>query len=737
MKISLKLTAFMVLLSLFSAGTVGVTLLIRARSSISSLAHDKAVTTTHDYAGEIRNFFSSYWFTAETLASIMESYENISEYNRRPFINAIVKAEVEKHKDIVGIWVIWEPDVLEGNDLLFIDAPGTTEEGRFSPYWYRDGNRIQMYALPEDEFNDPEAGDYYHIPRAAGRTMILDPYQDDVGGKTLLNTTIASPIISRDGKNTVLGVIGIDINVDTIQELSEEHMPFGSGLTAVYSGDGTIVAHFDSSRIGEPMESTEEDIAGSYLHDLIDSVTNAEMFSFNNYITSEKARFTVYIAPIEIGQYGDAWSYLIAVPVKTVMAAVNEMLFIVIVITIITLALVVFTAMMLSRSLSMPIIRVTETLKDISEGEGDLTRNIDIHSKDEIGSLAHFFNLTIDKIKNLVINIKNESAVLTGISGDLTKNMNETAAAMNQITDNIQSIRERILYQSSSVTETHATMDQVTVNINKLNSHVEDQSSNISIASAAIEEMVANIQSVAKTLVNNAANVHNLKNASDAGRSGLENVSTDIKEISQESEGLMEINSVMQNIASQTNLLSMNAAIEAAHAGEAGRGFAVVADEIRKLAESSSIQSKTISTVLKKIKESIDKITLSTENVLTKFQAIDSSVNIVAEQEDLIRNAMEEQGEGSKQLLIGISRVNELTQKVKDDSGKMLEGAKEVISESANLEKTTQEITLGVNDMASGANHVNSAVNQVNEISGKNREGIDMLIKEISRFKVA
>jgi methyl-accepting chemotaxis protein len=248
--------------------------------------------------------------------------------------------------------------------------------------------------------------------------------------------------------------------------------------------------------------------------------------------------------------------------------------------------------------------------------------------------------------------------------------------------------------------------------------------------------MVANIASVTDTLVKNGANVKTLQDASEVGRSGLQDVATDIQEISRESEGLLEINAVMENIASQTNLLSMNAAIEAAHAGEAGKGFAVVADEIRKLAESSSEQSKTISTVLKKIKESIDKITKSTDNVLARFEAIDSSVKTVADQEGIIRNAMEEQGEGSKQVLSGIEQVTEITRNVKSGSEEMLEGAQQVIAESQNLEKVTQEITSGMNEMAGGAEEINTAVHQVNEISSKNREGIDALMKEVSKFKV-
>jgi len=405
-----------------------------------------------------------------------------------------------------------------------------------------------------------------------------------------------------------------------------------------------------------------------------------------------------------------------------------------IILTVIGVILGLIIAFVISQTVTKPVKLLTEALNSVAHG--NLTDRLPEQGRDEIGQASRSYNKSMGEFSKMISSIKSKTQELSDIGNNLASNMTQTASAMNQITANIQSVKSRVLNQSASVTETNATMEQVTNNINKLSGQVDRQTNAVSLSSTAVEEMIANIQSVNTTLARNAANVKELQESSETGRSSLEEVAADIQGIARESEGLMEINSVMQNIASQTNLLSMNAAIEAAHAGESGRGFAVVADEIRKLAESSSEQSKTIGTVLKKIKESIDKITRSTDMVLNRFETIDQSVRTVSDQEEVIRNAMEEQSQGSKQVLQAAGQVSEITSQVKGGSQEMLEGSKEVIQESKNLERVTQEITNGINEMAAGAEQVNKAVNAVNDLTGRTKDNIASLALAVSGFKV-
>lgn len=400
------------------------------------------------------------------------------------------------------------------------------------------------------------------------------------------------------------------------------------------------------------------------------------------------------------------------------------------------LIIVAFSYLLIKKTILHPITNTVSLLKNISEGDGDLSQRIEIQSKDEIGDLAKYFNLTVEKIGQTILLVKNQTTQLK-LSGELlATNTNQTATAINQITANISSIQNQTVNQSASVTETSATIEQVSKGIERLNELITDQSANITQSSSAIEEMMANIHSVTMSLVKNEANISRLTESSQSGKTQVEKIANAITDVAKDSQSLLEVSSLIQGIASQTNLLAMNAAIEAAHAGEFGKGFAVVADEVRKLAETSSTQTKTITAMLKKITASIQEITAYSDNVVSTFMLMEDEVETVGTHEATILNAMKEQNEGGRQILEAISSLNTITQNVHQNSEEMLTGSLQVLEETKNMNHITQEITDGMNEMASGSKEISVAVEQVNQLSVENTLSIENLAKEVQKFKV-
>jgi methyl-accepting chemotaxis protein len=719
MKLRLRLTLTIALMTAAIIAVISIILLREARKLQIEAALESTSNLTYAESVEMVRELEIYMDAIDTIAKIYSGFGSMEMSSRRTNFDDILKSTVESNPSFVGIYSVWKLGIVD-------DGPPIYSTLYTREHSTREQEIITRYDF--SEWNKPEY-DRCQLSITANEAwhwMLPFPIPFVNRGRDVNVIFMTAPIINFNTKE-LYGFVGVGVDISSMQEYVHNVKINNDGSVRWISENGTIVACHDRSLIGMNYREAGADFAQTESVNLIENTLKAGEAGQKRYHGNIMTSY-----PIQVRGTRTNMAFSMEVP----FAEERHLQIFTVIFALIMVLITSIIVYVIINSALMPLVKVSLVLKGISQGEGDLTKTIPEKGNDVIADIARHFNQTLVKIKNMVISIKSEALMLSEIIADLASNMNESASTINEMTANIQSIKGRVINQSASVTETNATMEQLVTHIKKLDNHVENQGAYVSRASSAIEEMVANIHSVTDTLVKNGKNVAMLRDSSEVGRSGLQDVATDIQEIARDSEGLMEINSVMESIASQTNLLSMNAAIEAAHAGESGKGFAVVAAEIRKLAENSTIQSKTIGNVLKKIKNSIDKITKSTGNVLTQFEAIESSVQTVAEQEEIIRNAMEAQGAGSKQILEGMSKVNEITRQVTSSSHEMRDGAREVIQESQNLEKVTQEITSGMNEMALGADQINIAVHHINEISGKNREGFSTLMKEVSRFKV-
>ena len=564
---------------------------------------------------------------------------------------------------------------------------------------------------------------------STGKRFFSDPYISRANGKII--NTLSVPIY--DDK-TVVGVLSADISGMLLSQDIADIVIGNTGNCYVIGKHGVIIADKDNDLVQTQVniiEQAKKDTSLSSVAAFLQHVLDTNK-SEVGYYTYRSVQYIASYAAVKTTN----WNVIIRAPVNEFMGTVNTLQFSMLIIGMAILFSALIIVYFVARTMVKPVQTAVDALKNIAQGEGDLTVRLPLIGNDEVTDLSEYFNETIAKIWTSIRQVGINSTDMEEIGNELASNMTETAGAVNEISANIDGIKQQAMTQAASVTETAATVEEIVRTIKQLNTSIETQAASVAQSSSSVEEMVANIASMGQTLGKTDAVIKSLTSATGDGKATLVTSNTVTQKIAEESGSLMEASSVIQHIASQTNLLAMNAAIEAAHAGEAGKGFAVVADEIRKLAEESSAQGKTITATLKTLSGEIETLSASSKTVEEKFNAIFTLAEQVKEMSARLTEAMREQENGSKEVLMAIKNINMVTTEVQAGSEEMLKGGEGVAQEMRKLDDLTRIITESMNEMASGAVQINNAVQEVNEITQKNKRSIESLAAEVGKFKV-
>jgi methyl-accepting chemotaxis protein len=567
--------------------------------------------------------------------------------------------------------------------------------------------------------------------------FVSPPYPTAEEGAAQAFAITAAAVIEQN--NVPVGVAALDYDIEELDQIGKALAVQYQVLITFYISDSAFEFYSASTGFQDP-SLPENDLRNlgmalgyedEELDEVITGLTSGQPFYFEGNTESDGVSM-IQSTPI----LGTPFSIIVGQPLSRVTTETRAAVLPPVVIgTVLFIVLQLLGAFYVGRSVFRPLRLLTETIDELSRGTGDLTSRIPVYRNDEFGKISKGFNEFVEKLQGIVISIKDSTGVVSAQKDELLSNTEESASASAEITANVDSVRSQITNLDGQIQSVSSAMDEIQATVLSLNSNTDTQKRAVDQATASIEQMVASLRSVASIVQAKRDAASELQQVIEDAGSKVNDAAQAYNEVVQLAARISEMSEVIQNIASQTNLLSMNAAIEAAHAGEAGRGFAVVADEIRKLAEIAQTNSTQITEVVTEITEKVDVAASVANNSSKAFEQVKNETSSTIQALDEINSSTQELSEGGEQIIQANQALNEVSSSVQQSAKEMQSTVSMVTSSTSEIADISRSVNSAMSEISTGINEVSISSEHIRTISQKLSHTAVKLIEETGKFK--